>query len=86
MFINTTDILYEGMLMGEQSQGKEDIEVSICKKHDGYSKAPSCGGASHMGLEDMLSYIQEDECLEVTPKRTVYFLSAECMDPRVGVV
>ncbi len=69
LFISTDDKLYPGMIMGELREGSEDIDTNICKKHDGYEKAKPCSGGGSLSIEQSLTYLAEDECLEVTPKR-----------------
>ncbi|CAD7935792.1 unnamed protein product [Amoebophrya sp. A120] len=76
LFVNAGDHVYEGQIVGEISSntGSQalhvDAEINLCHKHDGYA---SCHGASGIGtqlsLEEMLVYLQEDECLEVRPDR-----------------
>lgn len=69
LMIPSDAVLYEGMIMGELNGTKDDVDTGICKKHDGYAKAPPCPDPKIMSLEECLSYIEADECLEVTPSR-----------------
>jgi len=69
LFISPEHQLYMGMIMGELREGKDDIDTNICHKHDGYEKAKNCQAGVSMNLEESLTYIADDECLEVTPKR-----------------
>jgi len=61
--------VYPGMIFGE-NHGDTDIETNIARKHDGYQKAGAFV-SEEKKLEQALSYIVEDEKLEVTPKRVV---------------
>lgn len=69
LYVGLDANLYEGMIIGELKSGKEDLDTCITKSADGYAKAGSCPDPDKMSLESCLSYIDSDECLEVTPTR-----------------
>lgn len=73
MFIKSGDKVYEGMIIGEHNR-ENDLEVNILKskqltnfrasgKDDGIKLTPP----KKMSLEQLMSYINDDELLEVTP-------------------
>lgn len=70
LFVNEGVTVYPGMIFGESSDDK-DVDTNICRKHDGYQKAASCSPPQEKTLEMVLSYILDDEKVEVTPKRIV---------------
>jgi GTP-binding protein len=74
-FINPGDDVYQGMIIGEHNRGN-DLEVNPLKakkltnvrasgKDEGIRLTPPL----KLTLEDALSYIQDDELVEVTPKK-----------------
>mmetsp|Transcript_1343 Transcript_1343/g.1809 ORF Transcript_1343/g.1809 Transcript_1343/m.1809 type:complete len:181 (+) Transcript_1343:2-544(+) len=67
LFITEGVEVYQGMIFGENS-GQGDIDTNIARKHDGYQTAANFSCAEKR-LEEALSYILDDEKLEVTPKR-----------------
>jgi len=74
MFINPGDEIYEGMIMGEHNQGT-DLAVNLIKgkkltniRAAGHDEAIRLTPPIDMSLEKALSYIQDDELVEVTPK------------------
>jgi GTP-binding protein len=74
MFINPNVPVYTGMIIGEHTK-PNDLEVNPCKskqltniRASGKDEAINLTPPRHMSLEEGLSYIQEDELLEVTPK------------------
>jgi GTP-binding protein len=74
MFINPGDEIYEGMIMGEHNQGT-DLAVNLIKgkkltniRAAGHDEAIRLTPPIEMSLEKALSYIQDDELVEVTPK------------------
>ncbi|CAD7958168.1 unnamed protein product [Amoebophrya sp. A25] len=70
LFVNAGDHLYGGQIIGEIKDSKEDSEINICHKHDGYASTHGATGIGlKMSLEESLVYLREDECLEVTPDR-----------------
>ena len=73
-FIVPGERVYEGMLIGEHTRGN-DLEVNVLKakkltniRAAGKDENISLPPPRKMTLEDALSYIQEDELVEVTPK------------------
>lgn len=60
--------VYPGMIFGENGD-TTDIDTNISRKHDGYKSAGNFAPAQEKKLEQALSYILDDEKLEVTPKR-----------------
>ncbi|CAK9005103.1 unnamed protein product [Durusdinium trenchii] len=67
LFIAEGIEVYPGMIFGENN-GMNDIDTNIARKHDGYQTAANFQTAEKR-LEEALSYILDDEKLEVTPKR-----------------
>ena len=75
LFISPGDMLYEGMVIGENAK-PQDLEVNPLKskqltnfrasgpKDEGIRLTPP----RRMSLEQAIAYIQEDELVEVTPK------------------
>lgn len=74
MFVNPGDDVYEGMIVGENSRDNDlDINVSKTKqltnvRAAGKDEAQILVPPRKMSLEDMMSYINDDELVEVTPK------------------
>ncbi len=74
MFVNPGEDVYEGMIVGENSRDNDlDINVSKTKqltnvRASGKDEAQILVPPRKMSLEDMMSYINEDELVEVTPK------------------
>lgn len=73
MFVAHQDPVYEGMIIGEHSRDN-DLEVNILKgkkltnvRASGSDDAVACTPPLIMSLEQMMSYINDDELLEVTP-------------------
>jgi GTP-binding protein len=74
MFVKPQDKLYEGMIVGENSR-ENDLEVNALKgkqltnmRASGTDEAVRLTPPKLMSLEEMMSYIAEDELVEVTPK------------------
>ncbi|MDJ0613457.1 MAG: translational GTPase TypA [Rhizobiaceae bacterium] len=74
MFILPGDKIYPGMIVGEHSRGN-DLEVNVLKgkqltnvRSSGKDDAVKLTPVVRMTLEQCLSYIAEDELVEVTPK------------------
>ncbi|MDQ7814736.1 MAG: translational GTPase TypA [Patescibacteria group bacterium] len=74
MFIGPGMPIYEGQVIGQNAK-PEDLVVNVCKekklsnmrsKGDGVALALDV--PRHMGLEEALEYIGDDELVEVTPK------------------
>ena len=73
LFINPQEKVYEGMIVGEHSRGN-DLEVNVLKgkkltniRASGTDEAVKLIPPTLMSLEQMMSYLKEDELLEVTP-------------------
>ena len=73
MFIEHQTPVYAGMIVGEHSRDN-DLEVNVLKgkkltnvRASGSDDAVTLTPPRKMSLEDMMSYINEDELLEVTP-------------------
>jgi len=73
IFVAHQDPVYEGMIIGEHSRDN-DLEVNILKgkkltnvRASGTDDAVTCTPPLKMSLEQMMSYINDDELLEVTP-------------------
>lgn len=74
MFVNAQDKVYEGMIVGENSRDN-DLDVNVLKgkqltnvRASGADEAIRLTPPKKMTLEDMMSYIAEDELVEVTPQ------------------
>ena len=74
MFVNPGDDVYSGMIVGENSRDN-DLEINVSKtkqltnvRASGKDEAQILVPPRKMSLEDMMSYINEDELVEVTPK------------------
>ena len=74
LFITPGEPVYEGMVIGEHNRG-QDIDVNPCKEKK-LSNIRAAGKDDHvilspikpMTLEQAISFIREDELVEVTPK------------------
>ncbi len=73
MFVGPGEKVYQGMIIGENSRGN-DLDVNILKgkkltnvRASGTDEAVTLTPPRRMSLEQMMSYINEDELLEVTP-------------------
>jgi GTP-binding protein len=74
MFVDPGDKIYAGMIVGEHSRDN-DLEINILRNKQltnirttSKDEAIRLVPPMKMTLEQMISYIQEDELLEVTPK------------------
>jgi GTP-binding protein len=74
MFINPGDDVYQGMIVGEHSRDN-DLEINVLKakqltniRASGKDEAIVLVPPRRLSLESMMSYIQDDELVEVTPK------------------
>jgi GTP-binding protein len=74
MFINPQEKVYAGMIVGEHSRDN-DLEINVLKgkqltniRAAGSDEAVRLVPPRKLTLEDMMSYIEEDELVEVTPK------------------
>ena len=73
MFIEPQCKVYKGMVVGEHSK-ENDLEINVLKgkqltniRASGSDKAINLVPPLKMSLEQMISYIKDDELLEVTP-------------------
>ena len=73
MFVEHQTPVYKGMIIGEHSRDN-DLEVNVLKgkkltnvRASGTDDAVTVTPPRRMSLEDMMSYINADELLEVTP-------------------
>ena len=74
IFINPQDKVYEGMIIGQNSRDN-DLEVNVLKgkkltnvRASGTDEAIKLVPPIQMSLEELISYLKEDELLEVTPE------------------
>ena len=74
LFIAPGTLVYEGMIVGENSRN-EDIVVNVCKKKhvtnmraSGSDEALRLTPPRILSLEQALEFISDDELVEVTPK------------------
>ena len=74
MFINPGDKVYQGMIVGEHSRDN-DLDINVLKgkqltniRAAGKDDALILVPPRRMSMEDMISYINDDELLEVTPQ------------------
>jgi GTP-binding protein len=74
MFINPGDKVYQGMIVGEHSRDN-DLDINVLKgkqltniRAAGKDDALILTPPRKMSMEDMISYINDDELLEVTPQ------------------
>ncbi|MBI1300804.1 MAG: translational GTPase TypA [Alphaproteobacteria bacterium] len=74
MFIGHQTPVYGGMIVGENNR-EEDLEINVLKgkkltnvRASGSDEATTLIPPRIMSLEDMMSYINDDELMEVTPK------------------
>lgn len=74
MFIKPQEKVYEGMIVGEHNRDN-DLDINVLKgkqltnvRASGTDEAIRLVPAKILSLEDMISYIGEDELVEVTPK------------------
>ena len=74
MFIDPGVPIYEGMIIGENSR-PQDLEINALRakqltnvRASGKDEAIRLTPPRRMSLEEAIAYIEEDECVEVTPK------------------
>ncbi len=74
MFIGHGDKVYQGMIVGENSRDN-DLDINVLKgkqltniRAAGKDDAVVLVPPRKMSMEDMMSYIKDDELVEVTPK------------------
>ena len=74
LFIDPGTEVYEGMIVGENKKD-DDLTLNVCKqkqlsnvRSSGKDDAVKLKGKRAMSLEQALTYLAEDEFLEITPK------------------
>ena len=74
MMVSPGEVVYEGMIVGEHTRGN-DLEVNVLKgkqltnmRSSGKDDAVKLTTPLNLTLEQALSYITDDELVEVTPK------------------
>lgn len=74
MFVDSQDKVYDGMIVGEHNRDN-DLEINVLKakqltnvRASGKDESIRLTPAKKLSLEEMISYIQDDELVEVTPK------------------
>lgn len=74
-FVNPTEEVYEGMVIGENSRG-DDMDVNITKEKKLTNMRQSTSDtfesmtpSRQLTLEECLEFAREDECVEVTPAK-----------------
>ena len=74
LFIVPSDLVYEGMIVGEHNRG-EDIDVNPCKEKKlsnmraaGKDENVVLSPSKPLTLEQAISFIREDEMVEITPR------------------
>lgn len=73
MFINPQDEVYQGMVVGEHTRDN-DLEINVIKgkkltnvRASGTDENIQLSPPKQLSLEEMISYIGEDELVEITP-------------------
>jgi GTP-binding protein len=73
LFVEPTDVVYEGMIVGENSRA-DDMDVNITKEKKLTNMRQSSSDvyerlvpARKFSLEQCLEFCRDDECVEVTP-------------------
>lgn len=74
LFVKPTDLVYEGMIVGEHSR-ENDLDVNPCKtkkltnmRASGTDEAAKIAPPKVMELEQCMEWIRPDELIEITPK------------------
>jgi GTP-binding protein len=74
LFIGPGEPVYEGMIIGERNRG-QDIDVNACKEKKltnmraaGKDDSVALSPIKTLTLEQAISFIREDELVEVTPR------------------
>ena len=72
-FVDPTQVVYEGMIVGENSRN-EDMDINITKEKKLTNMRAAASDTfenltppRHLTLEESLEFAREDECVEVTP-------------------
>jgi GTP-binding protein len=75
MFVKPQDEVYTGMIVGEHNR-ENDLEVNVIKgkqltnvRASGSDEAVKLVPSKELTLEQMISYIQDDELIEITPDK-----------------
>jgi len=69
LFIGADVDMYPGLIFGEHNK-MGDIELNVSKKvTTNYQTAENLSPPARMNLEEVLSYIEDDEQVELTPNR-----------------
>ena len=87
LFVDPGTDVYEGMIVGENKKD-EDLTLNVCKqkqqtnvRSSGKDDAIKLKGKKSLSLEQALTYLAEDEYLEITPKtfrlRKIYLTKNE---------
>ncbi len=87
LFVDPGTDVYEGMIIGENKKD-EDLTLNVCKqkqqtnvRSSGKDDAIKLKGKKALSLEQALTYLAEDEYLEITPKifrlRKIYLTKNE---------
>ena len=73
LFVEPSDEVYEGLVVGMNAKGL-DIDVNVCKKKkltntraSGSDDAIMLTPAKKMSVEEMMEFVEEDELIEITP-------------------
>ena len=73
LFIEPSDEVYEGLIVGMNAKGL-DIDVNVCKKKkltntraSGSDDAIMLTPAKKMSVEEMMEFVEKDELIEITP-------------------
>lgn len=73
LFIEPSDEVYEGLVVGMNAKGL-DIDVNVCKKKkltntraSGSDDAIMLTPAKKMSVEEMMEFVEKDELIEITP-------------------
>jgi GTP-binding protein len=74
LFVEPTNVVYEGMIVGENSRA-DDMDVNITKEKKLSNMRSSTSDeferlvpARKLSLEQCLEFCRDDECVEVTPE------------------
>lgn len=75
LFVGPQEDIYEGMVIGECAKPGGDMDVNPCKakkltnmRSTGAEEKVNLSPAKRMTVEEVISYMNDDEVLEVTPK------------------
>ncbi|WP_105301880.1 translational GTPase TypA [Anaerococcus marasmi] len=73
LFVEPSDEVYEGLVVGMNAKGL-DIDVNVCKKKkltntraSGSDDAIMLTPAKKMSVEEMMEFVEKDELIEITP-------------------